>query len=436
MRKLVGGAVAVGLAVAGSVVLAGPGSAQEEPVFTVLEAHLAPTEVEAGDEVTVTPTETCSSEGLLIWALYEEGDFAWGGTGEDGPEPVLFDFVEVDADGSWEVVFEAPSGGTVDDADGFRAAAAEPGDDEAFEVYGPVPLQVGGDARYQWFAECFPLELPEYLVLDAEANPEHVSPGEDVTFTPVDNCSLEEGTLEWAVFQPGGWNWEGTGEGFPLTTGFEDIAADGSWEVVVPTPIPDEGVGGEIESFGAVGAATTAAAADEDDPYVVEVYGPVAFEVGDTAYEWFGICSEETSTPELEAEITSHENHPVLGLPRPDKGDTVIIEPIDPCPVTEDDDDYLYWEVDSWSPDEESTIVDAGYLEVTDEGDWTLEIDADEFGVFVVWLDCENSEEITGFYGALTYVVGEAIKPPTGRPTEPAGPKPAHPITGPPNGAG
>lgn len=428
MRKVFGGAVALGFAAAGSLVWAGPGSAQEDPGFelSILEAHLSPSQVGGGDEVTVTPTETCSTEeGILSWALFEAGEFSWDGESE--AEPVLSDYVELDINGSWEVVFDAP-GGEVDDQ-AFRSALdeEEPGDPEVIEVYGPLPLTVG-ETQYEWFGECFPVDFPEYVHLEAELSPDEVSAGDDVTVTPIDNCSLTgEGYLDWALFHEGDWNWEdgGTGEP-PVLSDLVDLNADGSWEVLFAAPgvDPDDGGDGGFESL------ATSAAEDEEDPFVVEVYGPVSLDIDGAPYEWFGICTDLGPQPlDLEAEITSHENHPDLSFPLVEIGETVVIEPIDTCPVTEDDEDWLYWEVDLWDPETgDLNLDDAGYMEVDDDGDWTLELDTDEYGVYVVWLDCENSDTITGFYNYLQYGVGVVTEKPTEPPTHPAGPKPAKPI--------
>jgi hypothetical protein len=427
MRKVFGGAVALGLAAVGSLVMAGPGSAQEDPGFELsfLEAELSPSQVEVGDEVTVTPTENCSTdEGILFWALFEAGDFSWDDPSGEGASPVLSGDTELAPDGSWEIVFEAPDG-SMDDA-AFQALAEEEPDPEVIEVYGQLPLTVG-DTEYEWVGECFPVDLPEYLTLEAELSPTKVSAGDEVMAMPVDNCSAESGFLDWALFHEGDFNWEdgGTGEP-PVLSDFAELAPDGSWEIVFNAP---GGSGGEgDQGFGSLGQ--SAADEGDEDPFVVEVYGPLSLDVDGTAYEWFGICSETGPEPEeLEAEITSHENHPDLSFPLVETGEQVIIEPIDACPVTENDEDLLFWEVDLWDPETgDLNLDDAGYLDVTDDGEWKLAIDTDDYGVYVVWLDCENSEDVTGFYNYLQYGVGVVTEKPTEPPTKPAGPKPARPI--------
>ncbi|HMG45749.1 MAG TPA: hypothetical protein VK611_30750 [Acidimicrobiales bacterium] len=424
MRKLFGGVVALALAATGSLALAAPGSTQEEPPVDLrhLDANLSPTEAAPGDDVTVTPVENCSVEtGYLIWLVFEAGEFSFDEGSDPEVEPVLVDVAELNEDGSWEVVFPAPGGPDVDD-EALQAFAEE--NPIAIDVYGPEAF-TSGDVAYEWFAQCVEIELPELVHLDADLT----QTGDAVAVTPVDNCSATEGFLDWLVYPAGEFSWDDFGGAEPVGGGFVDLEAGGSWQLEFSAAEAVAGFPEEGEDF-----AAAAAAAEDEEPYVVEVYGPEAFTSGGADYEWFAQCVEFVEPPFLEAEITSHEAHTVLGFPLVNQGDEITVGPIDPCPATSDG--SLFWEVDSWPlDDEEPEMIDAGYLDVADDGTWELKFptpdDGDDVKVtfYAVWLDCETTDEVTGFYDLLLFAVGEApATPPTEEPTEPVGPKPAHPV--------
>jgi hypothetical protein len=113
MRKLLAGGFALGLASAGSAVLAVPTGAQQnpglpEPQFPEYEVDISPDPASAGDTVTVTPVTPCTlnpgteEPGTLLWFadwFTDDGNGEEIGTGE----------VSLDADGNWVVTFEAPA---------------------------------------------------------------------------------------------------------------------------------------------------------------------------------------------------------------------------------------------------------------------------------------------------------------------------------------
>jgi len=247
MRKAFGGAVALGLATAASLAWAGPGFAQEDPEdpgFTHLEANLTPKEVGPQDTVTVTSVDSCSTAGTLEFAVFHEGDFDWE-SGESEAQPVLVDFAETNDDGSWEISFSPADFGSVDPGEDDELSALaeedpeEPGDDLAFEVYGPLGFSVEGpelDEGFEWFGLCFDfgeeVELTDEITshdFDDEFGVYPTKAGDDVTAASVDACPVsEEGgdSAQWFLFS----------EEDLVTNGPLELTSEGEWEVTFPAP--------------------------------------------------------------------------------------------------------------------------------------------------------------------------------------------------------
>lgn len=112
MNRLLAGGLVAGFAGAATLALAVPGSAQTQGELIQLDATLEPTEVDAGDDVTVTSEDTCSffedgpSTGTIEWAVFDS-DHNWDEV-LAGAHPVIYGSEELAEDGSWEVVFSAP----------------------------------------------------------------------------------------------------------------------------------------------------------------------------------------------------------------------------------------------------------------------------------------------------------------------------------------
>lgn len=282
-------------------------------------------------------------------------------------------------------------------------------------------------------------ETPEFEHLEAELAPAEATAGDEITVTSIDACAAGSTTLTWALFAAGDFSWEGpTEEGPPLIVSDAEVAEDGSWVVTFPAP------GEDIEEEGTFAPGDALSALAEEEPEEPEpelpafqVYGPLPLAVDGTDYEWFGFCTDYTEPEILVADITSHDDHPVLGFPLVDQADQVTVDPVDACPVTGEG-DSLFWMVETWPLDEDDPyeLVDSGTLTPDGEGGWHLAFAAPDDGddvkvtFYSVWLYCETETATTGIYDLLMFAVGEEPlpAPPTDRPTQPHSPRPARPI--------
>jgi hypothetical protein len=281
-------------------------------------------------------------------------------------------------------------------------------------------------------------ELPGLEHREATLSPAEAVAGDEITVTSVDACSVTTGVVTWALFEAGKFSWEGPvdEDAVSVLLGDADLAEDGSWQVVFEAPASP------VEAEGKFSPADELVALAEEEPEEpaepgLEVYGPLPLAVDEVAYEWFGFCIDLTEPAYLSADITSHDDHPVLGFPLVDQADQVTAGPIDPCPVTGAG-DSVYWQLETWPLDEDDPYeqIDGGYLEPDGEGGWGLSFPAPDDGddvkvtFYALWVDCENDATVTGFYDLLLFAVGEEPlpSPPTEPPTRPEGPRPARPI--------
>ncbi len=250
MRKLLGGAVAVGLATAGSLALATPGFAQEDPGegLTHLAATIAPAE---GGKFTVTSEDNCSEDASsLEWAVFHKGDFSWDDPESGGDGPVAFDIADLNEDGSWQVTVD-PADFTAPDPeeDQFKALAEgddpeDPGDEAPrFEVYGRLELTTG-DQAFEWFGFCEvdhpqppETDLTDKITshpLDPDFGLYLVKPGDHVTAGPIDKCPEgERDSAEWDLERVTDVD---TGESEPADGGTAVVADDGDWQVAFTAP--------------------------------------------------------------------------------------------------------------------------------------------------------------------------------------------------------
>jgi hypothetical protein len=107
MKRLMAGGLALGFTAVGSLALGAPAGAQEDPGpdpdIVELQGQLSATSVAPGEDVTASSVDPCTvpeegEPGQLYWLVWNTD------TGTDQFE----DVVDLEADGSWEVTFQAP----------------------------------------------------------------------------------------------------------------------------------------------------------------------------------------------------------------------------------------------------------------------------------------------------------------------------------------
>jgi len=121
-------------------------------------------------------------------------------------------------------------------------------------AFGPGPVQAQ--------------ESPGFDLLATELSPAEASVGDEITVTPVDDCSATTGYLAYALFEAGEFSWENPpDEQGPVLVADVPLAEDGSW--VVTFPSPDQETDEEIGEF-----SPAALAEEEPEPELpgMEVY--------------------------------------------------------------------------------------------------------------------------------------------------------------------
>jgi hypothetical protein len=187
MKRLLGGGLAFGLAVMGSVAVAGPSLAQAppEPEFVQLEGALS-TEVAApGEEITASSVDPCtvSEDG--------PGELFWLVAAFDEELPRLEDTAPLAEDGSWQVTFGSP-----EDAGEFVFFAAclppglEPPSEEELDQLPVDELELGEALAEDGGEEPVVIEfyeLPFTVEGPTPTTPPTTAPGEPVAppATPV-----------------------------------------------------------------------------------------------------------------------------------------------------------------------------------------------------------------------------------------------------------
>lgn len=222
MRKLIGGVGALGVATAGVLALARPGSAETEAPPLVAEITVS------GNTASISSIENCPvTEGAynnLSWKILDsEDDLVYTGT------------IQTE-DGSWSLDVDLDEGG---DEDVAAAAAAEA--ESRGDSYGPLDFSVG-EADYSFVASCWTVHLAEFTSHETLPGDQgyayaEVDPGDAVTIAPLSNCPTP-GSLSWMVLADTATAVEIVGEGAL------DLAADGSWELSFTAP--DESASGIV----------------------------------------------------------------------------------------------------------------------------------------------------------------------------------------------
>ncbi len=240
-------AAAVALMCAGVISGTDAAGGQSGVEISVGEAELSPSEVAAGETVTVRSMGFACASGAddhtgLVWAVFPRGEFEWGEHLGWEPADALASGVGIPNSaspysGAWSATFPAPDVGA--HPPGGEIGPGSPVTSPELRVFGPLPFTVDGEHELDFVAKCY--SYPS-ATGDVAVSPEVPEIGGSATATPLDPCPMphtEGGWVDVGVMKVP----EGAGPANPDGIEFIDLspvdpAADGSWSVTFQ--IPDE----------------------------------------------------------------------------------------------------------------------------------------------------------------------------------------------------